>query len=110
MLGSLVRPFRSIFSVVEQQLPSLLAGTEHEILGSVHAIERATDSIEHHVEVIEGLATSIPPLTESVNHLTATLAELVELLGPLVGAEREVARVEHFFGRRRRGESPQPDA
>lgn len=106
MFDLLVRPLRSIFSVVEHQLPAALGGPERELLGSVHATQRATDSIEHHVEVIEGLATSIAPLTDSVNHLTATLADLVVLLAPPAEAEREVARVEHFFGRRHRGEPP----
>ena len=98
MLEFLVRPLRSALGLAEQQLVKPLAAPEHEILDAVHAIRAATESIEHHVQVIEGLALSVGPLTDSVNSLAASMAELVAMLAPIEKAERDVSRIEQFFG------------
>jgi hypothetical protein len=112
MLEFLVRPLRSALGLAEQQLSRPLAAPEHEIVDAVHAIQAAADSIEHHVQVIEGLALSVGPLTDSVNSLAATMAELVAILTPVEKAERDVGRIEQFFGLHRHkqaSEEPEPD-
>jgi hypothetical protein len=110
MLEFLVRPLRSALGVAEHDFVAPVERSEHEIADAVNALHRAADSIEHHIEVVEGLATSVSPLTESVNRLTETMAELVKLLAPMATAERDVERVEHLFGFRRRRRPVKPPA
>lgn len=108
MLEFIVRPLRSALGVAEHEVVTPVGRAERDIGDAVNAIHRAADSIDHHVEVIEGLATSVGPLTDSVNGLTETMAELVKLLAPMASAERDVERVEHMFGFRRRRRPVKP--
>jgi predicted RNase H-like nuclease (RuvC/YqgF family) len=97
-------PLRAALSSVEHEAAGEVRDIEHvqhRVLDAAEAIRDATESIESHVQVIETLATSISPLTESVNRLTTELVELNRTLAPVAGAEREVSRLEHLFGRRR---------
>jgi len=96
VLDFATRPIRALLGSAEQDVVQPLQETreiEGHILEAVEAIHSATASIEQHVAVIETLATSVGPLTSSV-----------VLLAPMAQAEREVHRVEGFFGRRHRKE------
>ena|SRR5947209_1637640 len=108
MLEFLVRPLRSALGVAEHEVAAPVVRSEHEIHDAVAAIHRVADSLDRHLEVVEGLATSVGPLGESVDRLTATVDELVKLLAPMGAAERDVERVEHLFGFRRRRRPPAP--
>jgi hypothetical protein len=112
MLDFFFKPLRSIVGAAEQEVETLkpIEETERELLGAVKALERTTDSLEHHVEVIEQLATSVDPLKDSVNNLNATMVDLVKVLAPLAAAERDVGKIEHFFGRRRHAAEATPAA
>jgi hypothetical protein len=112
MLDFFFKPLRSIVGAAEQEVETLepIEDTEREILGAVKALERTTDSLEHHVEVIEQLATVVDPLTDSVIALNATMVDLVRVLAPLAAAEREVGKIEHFFGRRHHSQPAAPPA
>ncbi len=113
-LDFLTGPLRSVLGIAETDLEQHsplhdAAEMQQELREAVIAIHRAADSMERHVAVVETLASSVPALTDSVNALVRELNGLLGVLAPLSGAEREVSRVEHFFGRRRRpGQVSQP--
>jgi ABC-type transporter Mla subunit MlaD len=114
MLGFLRGPIRFVLGVAERTETDVVAHSplaetrelEDKLSEAVAAIHRAADSLESHVAVVEALASSLPPLTESVTRLTDQLGELLQLTAPLASAEREVSRIEQFFGRHRHEEGP----
>jgi methyl-accepting chemotaxis protein len=107
-------PLRAVIGGAEHEAEHVLPVRDIEeiqarALDTAESIKRATESIESHVRVVETLATSleplaqsIGPLTEAVAALTHELASINEVLAPLAGAERDLTRVEHLFGRRKR--------
>lgn len=100
-------PVRYVLGGAEHEAEAVLPVRDIEdiqtrVLDTAESIKRATESIESHVIVVESLATSIGPLTDAVADLTRQLAEINQVLGPLAGVERDVSRLEHVFGRRRR--------
>lgn len=110
-LDSLTGAIRSAIGAAEQEgaQHSPLHETEalrSELRDAVTATHRAADSLERHVEVVETLADSLTPLTESVTRLTDQIGELLKITAPMAAAEREVSRVEGFFGRRRQAQPP----
>ena len=70
------------------------------------AVYRACESAEAHVAVVEKLVDSLSPLTESVTVLTKQINDLMAVLAPLATVERDVGRVEHFFGRHHNADPP----
>jgi hypothetical protein len=115
-LDFLASPLRSLLGVAEHAESDVSSHApmhetrelERQLSEAVAAVHRSSDSLERHVAVLETLADSLAPLTESVTRLTDQLSPLLKIAAPLGSAEREVSRVEHFFGRRRR--SPQAPA
>jgi chromosome segregation ATPase len=102
MLGSAEREAESVLPVRD------LEEIESRVLETAESIKAATESIESHVAVVETLATSVTPLTDAVVELTRQLAQLNTVLAPLAGAERDVSRIEHLFGRRHHAEPDTP--
>ncbi len=99
-------PLRSLLGVAERDVTEHsplheAAELEGRLDQAVSAIHRTADSMERHVAVVETLAQSVPALTDSVNALVKELNSLLAVVAPIAEAEREVSRVEHFFGRRR---------
>ena len=112
-LDLLTAPLRSLLGASEQDVvkrsPLHEAGElEGRLDEAVSALHRAADSMERHVAVVETLAQSVPALTDSVNALVRELNGLLTVVAPIEGAEREVSRVEHFFGRRKRSDEITP--
>lgn len=113
LLDLALAPLKAVIGSAERDIEVPVRDIEHiqtRVLGTAEAIRQATESIESHIEVLETLANSIGPLTESVDRLTAQLAEINTVLAPVAATEREISRVEHFFGRRRQPPSPAPPA
>ncbi len=107
LLDLALTPLRMLLGQAEQEAEEVLPVREIEeiqnrVLDTAESIKRATESIESHVLVVESLATSIAPLTEAVADLTRQLAAINEVLAPLAGVERDVTRIEHLLGRRKR--------
>ncbi len=107
LLDLATAPLRAVFRSAEREAESAfpvrdLEEVESRVLSTAEAIRHATESIEAHVAVLETLATSIGPLTDVVAELTRQLAEINRVLGPVATAERDVSRIEHLFGRRKR--------
>jgi hypothetical protein len=82
------------------------AALERELRDAIEAMHRACDSLERHVTVVEGLTDSLPALTQSVTRLTDQLGVLLAAMAPVTAAEKELSRMERFFGRRRAAEHP----
>ncbi len=106
-------PLRSLLGVAEQD--AVRRSPLHEAAElqdrweeAVSELHRAADSMERHVAVVETLAQSVPALTDSVNALVRELNGLLTVVAPIAGAEREVSRVEHLFGRRKRPDESTP--
>lgn len=112
-LDLLTAPLRSLLGAAEQDVakrsPLHEAGElERRLEEAASALHRAADSAERHVAVVETLAQSVPALTDSVTALVQELHGLLTVLAPIEGAEREISRVEHLFGRRKRSEQITP--
>jgi hypothetical protein len=109
MLGFVSRQVRAALGVAEHDVVAPLEETrdiEGHILEAVDAIHHATASIEQHVAALDTLANSVQPLGSSVDRLTETMNDLVRMMAPMGAAEREVHKVEGFFGRHRNREPP----
>jgi len=98
LLDLVLNPIRSVLGSAEREVMDHTT-VDDKLLDGVEAVRRATESIERHVEVVEGLALTLPALTESVTRLTDQLNELLQVIAPIAAVERDVQRVEGFFGR-----------
>jgi hypothetical protein len=115
-LDFLTAPLRSLLGVAERAETEVARRSplnetrelEQKLGEAVAAVHHAADSLERHIAVLETLADSLPPLTQSVTRLTDQLSPLLKIAAPLGEAEREVSRVEHLFGRRRRPTASAP--
>jgi hypothetical protein len=109
MLDFVLRQVRAVIGAAEHDVVAPLEETrdiEGHILEAVDAIHHATASIEQHVAALDTLANSVQPLGSSVDRLTETMNDLVRMMAPIAAAEREVHKVEGFFGRHRHHDAP----
>jgi hypothetical protein len=114
LLQTALSPLRAILGGAEHEAEEALPvrdirEIQTEVLDTAESIKRATESIESHVLVLESLATSIEPLTAAVTDLTRQLAEINLALGPMLGLERDVSRIERVFGRQRHHDPAPPE-